>query len=208
MTIPGAGGQVPPRPDQAGIAQAAGQPPGVVVAPGGKPVTRVTQLVVTPGGVLEGIFTYSSNPPAAGTLIESASVESAGTDAYGNNFVVGHASYAGNFAASLSSGYINFYTGSLAGGWSVSGTIQTDVLGDIFLLAKTGRTVSTNNNTLDDGSGNMIVAGTLTVGGSSDTGAPIGTGFFDTTGLASGSYGSTHQHTLPNFPTATHTHPL
>jgi hypothetical protein len=42
--------------------------------------------------------------------------------------------------------------------------------------------------------------------GGTPTGGPNGTGFFNTQGLASGSYGSTHQHTLPDFPTATHTH--
>lgn len=45
-----------------------------------------------------------------------------------------------------------------------------------------------------------------TINGSNVTGGPNGTGFFDTTGLASGSYGSTHQHTLPSFPTSTHNH--
>jgi len=64
--------------------------------------------------------------------------------------------------------------------------------------------------------GNAVINGTLSVNGSTQTGTglpagvptggPNGTGFFNTTGLASGSYGSTHQHTLPNFPTAAHTH--
>ena len=165
MTIPGAGGQVPPRPDQSGIAQAAGPPSGVVVAPGGKPVTRVTQLIVEPGGVLQGIFTYSSNPPAAGTLIESASVTTAGTDAFGNNYVTGHASYSANFAASLSAGLIQFYSGSLAGGWTPTALIQADSLGDIVIQAASGRSVTTNNNTLDDGSGNLTAAGTGTFNG-------------------------------------------
>jgi hypothetical protein len=55
---------------------------------------------------------------------------------------------------------------------------------------------------------NANVTGTLTVAGSTSTGGPDSSGFFNTQGLASGSYGSTHQHTLPNFPTATHGHPL
>lgn len=203
MTIPGAGGQPPPRPDQQTYPQ-----PYVPVSPGGTPRIRVTEVIITPGGILEGIFTYSSNPPAAGTLIETAGVQAAGTDPYGNHFVPGHASYAGNFATALNAGFVQFYTGSLAGGWTATGSITTDSLGDIAILAAAGRQTITLNQTLDDGSGNMTVAGTLTVGGSSSTGPPVGTGFFNTTGLASGSYGSTHQHTLPNFPTATHNHVL
>jgi hypothetical protein len=153
-----------------------------------------------------GSFFYSPSE-AAGNLVES-SAPAAGTEQFGNHYVAGHATYAANFATSVNAGFVQFYSGSLAGGWSVLGSIQTDVLGDIILLASAGRSVITNNNTLDDGSGNMTVAGTLTVGGSNQTGQPVGTGFFNTQGLASGSYGSTHQHTLPNFPTATHTHPL
>lgn len=201
--IRGAGGQPPPRPDQQYRPQ-----PYVPVSPGGSPLIRVTEIVVTPGAGLEGIFTYNTNPPSAGALIESAGVETAGTDLYGNHFVTGHATYAGAFATSLNAGFIQFYTGSLAGGWSFTGSIQASSLGDILILAATGRSVTTNNQTLDDGSGNMTVSGTLTVGGSSSTGPPVGTGFFNTTGLASGSYGATHQHTLPNFPTATHNHVL
>ncbi|HLM89235.1 MAG TPA: hypothetical protein VK284_09435 [Streptosporangiaceae bacterium] len=162
MTIPGAGGQVPPRPDQAGIAQAGGLPQGVVVAPGGKPVSKVTQLIVEPGGVLQGIFTYSSNPPAAGTLIESASVQAAGTDQFGNNFVAGHASYSSTTAIALTSGGITFYTGSLAGGWTPAATMQ---FFSGFILMSTG--LETQNNVLDDGTGNCSVLGTMTVQGTS-----------------------------------------
>lgn len=169
MTIPGAGGQVPPRADQ--LVQPA-QP--VPVSPGGSQIARVTQIIVTPGGVLEGIFTYSSNPPAAGTLIESASVQAAGTDKYGNHFVAGHASYAGGFATSLNGGFVQFYTGSLAGGWSATGSITTDSPGDILILAAAGRSVLTNNQTLDDGSGNMSVSGGLTVGGTNQTSTATG----------------------------------
>jgi hypothetical protein len=166
MTIQGYGGQVPPRPDQQTRPQ-----PYVPVSPGGTPIARVTEIIITPGGALEGIFTYSTNPGAAGTLIETASVATAGVDQYGNNFVPGHASYAGSFATALNAGFIQFYTGSLAGGWTATGSITTDSLGDIAILAAVGRSVITNNQTLDDGSGNMAIAGTLTVGGSSTTGS-------------------------------------
>lgn len=168
MTIPGAGGQVPPRPDQQ--LQAA-QP--VPVSPGGQQVAHLTEIIITPGGVLQGIFTYSTNPGAAGTLIETASVAAAGTDKYGNHFVTGHASYAAGFAASLNAGFVQFYTGSLAGGWTASATIETDTLGDILLIPSSGRSVTTANNTLDDGSGNLTAAGTGAFNGS---GISVGNG--------------------------------
>jgi hypothetical protein len=130
VTIPGAGGQVPPRPDQQTLSA---QP--VPVSPGGNPIARVTQIVVTPGGALEGIFTYSSNPPAAGTLIESSSVATAGTDAYGNNYLAGHATYQPGFAASLSAGFVGFFTGTDLGGWTFQAEILTDSSGDLLLEA-------------------------------------------------------------------------
>ena len=114
MTFPGLGGQQPPPPNA---------PPALTPLPGITPgvptLLTVTQLVVVPGGRLEGIFTYSSNPPAAGTLIASASVEAAGTDAYGNHFLAGTASYnnGSGIASALTAGAATFYTGTLAGGW-------------------------------------------------------------------------------------------
>lgn len=167
--LPGSGGLVPPP-----VNAPAGQATAIGVQPGTpSQVARITEIIITPGGVLEGIFTYSSNPGAAGTLIESASVATAGTDQYGNNFVTGHASYGAGFAASLNAGIVQFYTGSLAGGWSPAGEVEIDSAGDLFLLAASGRSVETNNNTLDDGSGNMTVAGTGSFNGS---GISVGNG--------------------------------
>jgi len=199
MTYPGLGGQQPP-PQNA--APAASLVPGVT--PGVPPILRVTEIIITPGSVLEGIFTYSSNPPAAGTLTESASVETAGTDAYGNHYLAGHATYAAGFATALDAGYVAFYTGSLAAGWTLTGQLETDSAGDLLLSTGGGElTLSA--------AGNVEITGNLTVDGvalGGQTGAPDGTGFFNTQGLASGSYGSTHQHTLPDFPTATHVHDI
>jgi len=161
VTIPGAGGQVPPRADQAGIS-AAGQPPGVVVAPGGKPLTQVTQLQVVPGGVLQGIFTYSSNPPAAGTLIETASIAAAGTDKFGNNYLAGMATYSATTATQLNNGLIAFYTGSLAAGWTVASTMQ--FFSGLILISGG---LQTGNNVLDDGLGNVNIAGSAIVSGAS-----------------------------------------
>ncbi len=128
---PGSGGLIPPP-----INAPAGQATPVGVQPGApSQIARVTQVIVTPGGVLQGIFTYSSNPPAAGTLIESASVAAAGTDQYGNHYLAGHASYQAGFAEALNAGFTNFYTGSLAGGWAVQAGIEIDSGGDLLLFA-------------------------------------------------------------------------
>jgi len=128
---PGSGGLIPPP-----VNAPAGQATPVGVQPGtASPIARVTQIVVTPGGVLEGVFTYSSNPPAAGTLIESASVATAGTDAYGNHYLAGHATYASGFAAALDAGFVAFYTGSDTGGWTFQAQLLTDSDGDLLLEA-------------------------------------------------------------------------
>jgi hypothetical protein len=162
---PGEGGLIPPP-----VNAPAGQATPIGVQPGTpSQIARLTQIIITPGAVLQGIFTYSTNPGAAGTLIESAGVATAGTDQYGNHFVTGHASYGATFAASLNAGVIQFYTGSLAGGWTAAGEVEIDSSGDLFLLAASGRSVVTNNNTLDDGAGNMTVAGTGTFQGSGIT---------------------------------------
>lgn len=185
MTIPGAGGQVPPRVDQ--LVQQA-QP--VPVSPGGTPVTRVTEVIVTPGGVLQGIFTYSSNPPAAGTLIETASVVAAGTDQFGNHFLAGHASYGAPFAANLGGGFITLYTGSLAAGWTATATIETDVGGDLLLATSGAGSIQL--------AANVVLSGTFTDLGGNNTGSGNNGG---NTGGPSG--------TVNAFPAAgpNHTHP-
>jgi hypothetical protein len=130
VTIPGAGGQVPPRPDQTVLSY---QP--VPVSPGGTPIARVTEIVITPGSVLEGIFTYSTNPGAAGTLIASSNTAAAGVDQYGNNYLAGTASYQAGFAYAMNAGFVDFYSGSLAGGWTVQAGIEIDSGGDMLLFA-------------------------------------------------------------------------
>lgn len=156
MTFPGLGGQQPP-PQNAPPAQT----PVPGITPGVPSVLTVTEIVIVPGGQLEGIFTYSSKPPAAGTLIESASVAVAGTDAYGNHYVAGHATYASTFAAALGAGFVQFYTGSLSAGWTAGAVVETDGAKGLIL---SGTAVQTPNNVLDDGSGNASVAGALTLG--------------------------------------------
>ena len=181
-TPPQPAGYVPP-----------GQPGTAAGSP--NPTIRARLVVIFGTGSGTGLFVYSGTP-AAGNLI--ASIAAAATlDGFGNNVLAGTASYASTFAASLNGGFVNFYTGSLAGGWSVGATIETDALGDLILLARSGRPVTTGSNTLDDGSGNMVVAGTLSVNGSTSTGAG------DNGGVTSGPSG-----TVNSFPAAgpNHTH--
>jgi hypothetical protein len=113
-----------------------------------------------------GFFAYSP-APAAGNMT-SSQAPAAGIDPYGNHYLAGVASYGPGYATALVAGAVLFYTGSQAGGWSQVASIAIDTFGDLALLAGTGRSTLTNNNTLDDGAGNMSVNG-LTVGGSSST---------------------------------------
>jgi len=142
-----------------------------------------------------GTFVYSSTP-AAGNLI-SSDAPVAGTDRFGNIYLQGNSAYGATFASSLQGGILTLYTGSLAGGWTARGNIQCDALGDILILAN--RQVAANNNTLDDGAGNMTVVGTLSVNGSTNTGSaglPDGT-IHGTSGPASA--GTAHTHSPGSF---------
>jgi hypothetical protein len=186
----GGRGGTQPRPVNAPAA-----PTSTAVTPGVPPVTRVTQIIVTPGGVLEGIFTYSTNPPAAGSLIESASVATAGADAWGNNYLAGHASYSAGYATSLDAGYVAFWSGSLAGGWQQQATVQTDSDGDL-LLSCNGTIELAGNVTV---SGNLTVDGDFSASGDTGTGLPAGT----PTGGPNGSEFAGHTHDFDG-----HTHAL
>lgn len=141
-----------------------------------------------------GSFTYSS-APATGNLIATVA-PAAGVDSFGNNYIQGIASYGSTIATQLGSGFIQFYVGSLAGGWSLVATIATDAFGDIVLSQASGHEVLTRNNTLDDGAGGMAVT-SLTVNGSSSTGSG------NNGGVTSGPSG-----TVSSFPAAgpNHTH--
>jgi hypothetical protein len=141
-----------------------------------------------------GLFIYTPTE-AAGNLAES-SAPAAGTDGFGNHYVPGHATYDNldGVAASMDAGLVQFYTGSLAAGWAAAGSVQGDPSGDLLLTPKAGRGVLTANSTLDDGAGNMSVAGTLTVNGSNQTstdGLPNG-GITGTSGGASAGTAHTH----------------
>jgi len=107
-----------------------------------------------------GAFFYSGAPAAGNLIASDASI--AGVEGFGNNYVAGQASYAATTATALTAGQITFYTGSLAGGWGVSAT-QRFFSGLILLSGG----LETQNNVLDDGSGNCSVLGTMTVQGTS-----------------------------------------
>lgn len=131
--------------------------------------TSVVQLIA--GNTIinaNGDFVYSA-APAAGNLVASVA-PAAGTDSFGNHYLAGASTYTSTFATSLQAGLVQFYTGSLAGGWTARGSIQTESLGDILISAVAGRSVITNNNILDDGAGGMAVT-SLTVNGSANTGS-------------------------------------
>jgi hypothetical protein len=160
---------------------------------------EIVKLTIADLGPGDGLWIYSTATPQAGTL-QFSLTEAAGQDAAENYYLAGQASYAAGFANAMIGGAVLFYTGSLAGGWTLRGQLLIDSGGDF--LVDFNNMIVTGNMTVD---GNLTVDGTA-LGG--QTGPPDGTGFFNTQGLASGSYGSTHQHTLPDFPTATHVHDI
>jgi hypothetical protein len=146
-----------------------------------------------------GLFIYTPTE-AAGNLAES-SAPAAGVDSFGNNYVPGHATYdnVNGLAASLDAGLVQFYTGSLAGGWTAAGSVATDPSGDLLLTPKAGRGVLTSNSTLDNGAGAASFAGALSAaslssGGASSTstnGLPNG-GITGTSGAQSAGTAHTH----------------
>jgi hypothetical protein len=88
-------------------------------------------------GVIEGptiissdAFYYSPSP-GAGNLIQSV-LNGSGTDQYGNQYLAGLASYDNGTgsAISLSGDLITFWGGSLSGGWTEQGAIDTAAAGN------------------------------------------------------------------------------
>lgn len=106
-----------------------------------------------------GNFTYSG-APAAGNL-SASQAPLPGVDQFGNHYLAGVVSYGSTDATQLVSGFISFYTGSLAGGWVLKATQEFTSVGVVFF---SGGLLS-GNNTLDDGAGNAAIVGALTVSG-------------------------------------------
>ena len=125
----------------------------------------VNQIIIV--GTAGQLLVYSP-VQAAGDL--SAAVSGAATtDQFGNHILAGVSSYGTSFAVALTNGAIGFYTGTETGGWTLAGQVAIDASGDLFLLPASGRSVTTNNNTLDNGTGGATVAGILNVNGSGMT---------------------------------------
>jgi hypothetical protein len=174
------GGQTPPRPDQAYTPS-----PGAAVAPGSTNIVRANKVIVSGPG--EGVFSYSSSPPAAGTLVGTAGIASAGSDPYGNQYLAGTSSYGPGFAVSMIGGALLYYTGSLAAGWSFVAQLETDPGGDMLLVTAGGVLTMTAAGNVSI-SGNLAVSGTFTASG--DTGTPT-INSTSTNGLANGQIAGT-----------------
>lgn len=137
MTIPGAGGQVPPRPDQ----QYPGSS-GVVVAPGSPSVVRARLIIVSGTGANSGLFVYAGTPALGNPPIFWST--SASTDPYGNAIpstagVAGTGTFrAGNTIINASG--IFTYSGTPALGNLIESTtaaIGTDSFGNAYLAGTT-----------------------------------------------------------------------
>jgi hypothetical protein len=153
VTIPGAGGQTPPRPDQ----QYQAQPP-VPVAPGGQPSTVRAQLIIVsgPSGKINGIFIYEpGTTPGAGNGPVLSGTEAA-TDPYGNTVDPGWAAYGpGGALAQLLEGLLSL---SIAG-MSAPATIE--------LLDAAHLSVSSGLQSAADSAAAVFVGSRATNGGQS-----------------------------------------
>jgi hypothetical protein len=150
-----------------------------------------------------GTFVYSGNP-GTGNLIASVA-PAAGTDNFGNNYLAGTSTYAATFATSLQAGFVAFYSGSLAAGWTgalsevagdAAGNLQVNAGGQLQLIGSAGVTIQGSSNT-----GNPSPNSTSTVG------LPDGT-IHGTSGGASA--GTAHTHGPGSFAVGNgqHTHDL
>jgi hypothetical protein len=136
-----------------------------------------------------GTFTYSSTP-AAGNLVTSDAPASTTADQFGNQVIGGGvASYGSGTASAQLAGAEAFYTGSLAGGWTLRGELIADTSGDLVSSFPGSLSLSGNLQAAD------VTASTIN--GSAATGAG------DNGGVTSGPSG-----TVNAFPAAgpNHTH--
>jgi hypothetical protein len=158
-----------------------------------------------------GFFTYSP-APGAGNLTASITAV-AGLDPYNNHYLANISSYGGNFAASLDTGFVTFYTGSLAGGWTPVATVTVSAGGVLFLTAGAGINLADPaeaGSTLKvDGLLTALAGLAVTGGTTTDTLLVTGVATFDSTIDAITSTIDVHNGNVnlnmaspPNYPTA------
>lgn len=187
MTVPGLGGQQPPPQNAAPSAQ---------LVPGVQPGTTQVFTQIRAGNTIinaSGVFTYSGTP-AAGNLVTSQAPSSTTEDPFGNQVLGGGVgSYGAGFASVLIGGASAFYTGSLAGGWTLQGELEADSSGDL-ISSFLGQLSLSGDLTAND-----VTASTIN--GSADTGTALPAGV-PTGGPTTGTF-STHAHDFDG-----HTHPI
>jgi hypothetical protein len=93
-----------------------------------------------------GAFFYSPSE-GAGNLVASIA-PAAGTDTYGNIWLAGTASYGAGFATALTGGSVQYYLGSLPGGWTLEGELEINSI-DGHLISNFTNTELTGNLTVD-----------------------------------------------------------
>lgn len=157
-----------------------------------------------------GTFFYSPSE-AAGNLVASIA-PAAGVDSFGNNFLAGHASYGASFAVALNAaGFVGFYTGSLAGGWTAvsevagdsAGNLQVNAGGQLQLIGTSGVTIQGSAN-VGNPSPNSTSMNGLSSPGIVGTSGAASAGTAHTHSAGSYTVGSgQHVHDLQN-----HAHPL
>jgi hypothetical protein len=110
-----------------------------------------------------GQFVYNASGPGAGNLIYSVTSDGITSDGNGNQVIADAATtYAATFATAMGQGFVAFYSGSLAGGWTLESSVAGDVAGNLQVNA-TGQLQLV-------GSGGVSVSGSFSVNGSTSTG--------------------------------------
>lgn len=73
-----------------------------------------------------GVFVYNGNP-TTGNLVTSVTGNSSGIDGFGNHYLPNLTEYGAGIANSVNSGGIEFWTGSLAAGWTLAAAFFYDL---------------------------------------------------------------------------------
>jgi hypothetical protein len=121
-----------------------------------------------------GIFTYSGNP-AAGNLVTSQTPAGTSQDPFGNQVIGGAVvSYdnATGVATALAAGFVAFYAGSLAGGWTAlssvsgdsAGNLQVNAASQLQLIGSGGVSINGSSSTQSGSNGGVTSGPSGTVG--------------------------------------------